>query len=122
MYASSSNGTSFVTVTLTVETAWGAGGQWQGYAQCDWQSGVNTGSAGRVPISYNSNGSLKVGQTIVAMAQISQNYTGILACKVVTQSTSASYPPPQTTIVVGGAMGITVDQPASGNTQFSTPG
>jgi hypothetical protein len=117
MAASSSNGTSFVTVTLTVETVNGQGQNWNGYAQCDWQSGVTTGSAGRVPIQYNGNGALKPGATIVAMAQISESNTGVLACKVVTTSTGGITP--EATIVVGGAMAITVNQPNSGNTQFS---
>jgi hypothetical protein len=120
MVASSSNGISFVTVTLSVETVNGHGQGWTGYAQCDWQSGVTTGSAGRVPILYNGDGSYEPGATIVAMAQISQNNTGVLACKVVTTTPAVGFDyAPNATIVVGGAMGITVNQAPSGNTQFS---
>jgi hypothetical protein len=111
------SGTAFVNVTLRVTSTRAAGtGLWVGYAECSW-TGAATGSAARVPIIYNAADPYSNGSTVTAMAQLNQGSTGLLRCSVTEESSVGSAP--TISVLVAGAMSLSVNAPDAGYTAFS---
>jgi hypothetical protein len=67
---------------------------------------------------YNGTVAYAPGSSIVALAQVPQGSTGTLSCQVVTTMNDDNAP--VVNVVVGTAMGVSINDVGAGYTQFAT--